>query len=70
MAARGMEPSALGVAKAYADFLDTIIVDRQDEKVAGKIMELGIEVVRSSIIMSSLDDKRRLARQALALIEK
>ena len=70
MAAQGMEPSALGVAKAYADFLDTIIVDRQDEKVAGKIMELGIEVVRSSIIMSSLDDKRRLARQALALIEK
>jgi LPPG:FO 2-phospho-L-lactate transferase len=70
MAARGMEPSAFGVAKAYADVLDTIIVDHQDEMVAGKITKLGIEVVRSSIIMDSLDDKRRLARQALALIEK
>jgi LPPG:FO 2-phospho-L-lactate transferase len=70
MAAGGMEPSAFGVAKAYADFLDIIIVDRQDEKVSGKIAKLGIEVVPSSIIMNSLADKRRLARQALALIEK
>lgn len=70
MATRGMEPSAFGVAKAYADFLDTMIVDRQDEKISDKIPELGIQVVRSSIIMNSLADKRRLARQALALLEK
>lgn len=70
MAARGMEPSAFGVAKAYADFLDVFVVDHRDENASAKIAELGIEVVRSSIIMNSLADKRRLARQALAFIEK
>lgn len=70
MAATGMEPSAFGVAKAYADFLDVIVVDHQDKDPSANMVELGIEVVRSSIIMNSLADKRRLARQALALLEK
>jgi hypothetical protein len=31
---------------------------------------LGIEVVATSIRMKSLDDKQRLARQVLALVDK
>ena len=70
MAAQGMEPSALGVAKGYAEFLDQFVIDRADEKLRGKIESLGIKVVATSVIMKSLDDKRRLAREVLALFEK
>lgn len=70
MAARGMETSGFGVAKAYADFLDVFVVDREDNKLSGRIEALGVEVAATSILMSSLADKRNLARQVLALIEK
>ena len=70
MAAQGMDPSTLGAAKGYADFLDRFVIDREDEKLRGKIESLGIKVVATSVIMKSLDDKRRLAREVLALFEK
>jgi LPPG:FO 2-phospho-L-lactate transferase len=70
MAAQGSEPSALGAAKGYADFLDQFVIDRADEKLRGQIELLGIKVVATSVIMKSLDDKRRLAREVLALFEK
>ncbi|HEY6366019.1 MAG TPA: 2-phospho-L-lactate transferase [Candidatus Binatia bacterium] len=70
MAAQGMDPSTLGVAKRYADFLDQLVIDREDEKLRGKIESLGIKVAATSVIMKSLDDKRRLAGEVLALFEK
>jgi LPPG:FO 2-phospho-L-lactate transferase len=70
MAAQGIDPSAHGAAKSYADFLDGFVIDRGDEGLRGKIEALGIRVVATSVIMKSLDDKRRLAREVLALFEK
>jgi LPPG:FO 2-phospho-L-lactate transferase len=70
MAAEGMEPSALGAAKGYADFLDQFVIDSEDEALTGKLEALGITVVVTSILMKSLGDKRRLARQVLALVDK
>jgi LPPG:FO 2-phospho-L-lactate transferase len=70
MAAQVIDPSTLGVAKAYADFLDQLVIDREDEKLRGKIESLGIKVAATSVIMKSVDDKRRLAREVLALFEK
>jgi len=70
MAAQGIDPSAHGAAKSYADFLDGFVIDRGDERLRGKIEALGIRVVATSVIMKSLDDKRRLAREVLALFEK
>ncbi len=70
MAAHGVEPSALGAAKSYSDFLDRFVVDREDENLRGKLETLGIKVAATSIRMNSLADKKRLARQVLALIEK
>ena len=70
MAAKGVEPSALGAAKSYADFLDQFVVDVEDENLRGKLETLGIKVEATSIRMKSLVDKQRLARQVLALIEK
>jgi LPPG:FO 2-phospho-L-lactate transferase len=70
MAAQGIDPSTLGTAKGYADFLDQLVIDREDEKLRGKIESLGIKVVATPVIMKSLDDKRRLAREVLALFDK
>ena len=70
MAAQGMEPSALGVAKGYADFLDQFMIDSEDEALASKLEALGIGVVATSIRMKSLGNKQGLARRLLALVDK
>jgi len=70
MAVQGMEPSALGVAKGYADLLDQFVIDNEDEALTKKLETLGIGVVATSIRMKTLADKQALARQVLALVEK
>ena len=68
MAAVGIEVSAVGVAKYYADFLDTIVIDYEDRDLKEQIESLGIKATVTSIRMDSLDDKKRLARVPLALL--
>ena len=68
MASMGIEVSACGVARAYADFVDTILIAREDEGLRERIAELGVEPVATSILMHSAADKKRLAREVLALI--
>lgn len=68
MAAMGMEVSAFGVAKTYADFLDTILVAFEDSNLEGKIEGLGVKTIAASIRMDSLATKRRLAQEILALL--
>ena len=70
MAAQGMEPSALGVAQSYADFVDQFVIDNEDEALTKKLEALGIGVVKTSIRMKALADKQELARQVLALVDK
>ena len=70
MAAQGIEPSAFGVAQAYADFLDHFVIDLEDRTLKSKLETLKFKVVISSVRMKSLADKRRLAREVLALLEK
>ena len=70
MVAQGHEASALGVAQTYADLLDSFLIDRADEKVCGKIQRLGIKTSATSIRMDSHAEKRRLAREVLALADK
>jgi LPPG:FO 2-phospho-L-lactate transferase len=66
MAAQGLEVSAFGVAAVYADCLDAILIASEDQELKGKIEELGIKPVTTSIRMNSLSDKRCLARKVLA----
>ena len=66
MRALGLEGSALGVAKFYSDFLDTLIIDRVDEPLAERIEGLGIRAVVTNTIMRTMADKVRLARTAVS----
>jgi LPPG:FO 2-phospho-L-lactate transferase len=69
MKSLGVEPSAFGVAECYGDFLDTIIIDRVDRKLAPKIEALGIKATVTQTLMKTMADKVRLARLALSEIE-
>ncbi len=70
MIACGFEASALGVARCYADFLDTILIADEDSELREPIEGLGVTVITANIRMPGLADKRRLARQLLALAAK
>ncbi len=70
MMAMGMEASAIGVAKSYADLLDQFVIDTHDAKARDKIEGFGLRCAATAIRMDTLNDKRRLAREVLALAEK
>jgi len=62
----GMEVSPVGVARLYADFLDVMVLDRQDSLLASRVEALGLDAVVTDTIMSSMDKKETLARVVLA----
>jgi LPPG:FO 2-phospho-L-lactate transferase len=67
LAELGYEPSALGVAKLYADFSGTFVIDPLDSGQADSIRKLGMRVEVIPTVMSTRAQKRKLARSLLAL---
>lgn len=70
MIACGLDASALGVARCYASFLDTLLIADEDSGLREQIEKLNVTVIATNIRMPGLADKRRLARQLLALTQK
>jgi LPPG:FO 2-phospho-L-lactate transferase len=68
MAAQGYPVSIAGVAKAYEDFLDLLIVDLRDAEAATNLTRPGLRVHCANIVMRTADDKAKLARTVLALL--
>lgn len=66
MASLGMTPTAVGVAEAYADFLDVLIIDEQDAALAADVEAAGVRAVVAQTIMHGSAEKRALAEIALA----
>jgi LPPG:FO 2-phospho-L-lactate transferase len=69
MRALGWKSTALGVAEYYGDFLDSLIIDHVDRKLAHEIEELGIRPVVTNTLMKSMRNKVRLARIAISELE-
>ena len=69
MKALDIECSAVGVANAYRDFLDALIIDQVDRKLAPRIESLGIRTVVTQTLMKTMRDKVSLARIALSEIK-
>lgn len=67
LAELGHEPSAIGVAKLYADFTGTFVIDPADKAQAGSIRKLGMKVEVVPTVMKTRTQKRKLARSLLAL---
>jgi LPPG:FO 2-phospho-L-lactate transferase len=67
MAAQGLPVSISGVAQAYREFLNTLIVDHRDAKAAEELQASGLRVHCANTIMSTADEKADLARHVLSL---
>ncbi len=67
LAELGHEPSAVGVAKLYADFTGTFVIDPADKTQAGPIRKLGMKVEVVPTVMKTRSQKRKLARSLLSL---
>ena len=63
----GHEPTAKGVAKLYADFTGTFVIDKADKASAEAIRALGMKVAVLPTVMRTTAQKRKLARSLLAL---
>jgi LPPG:FO 2-phospho-L-lactate transferase len=66
MKALGVDPSALGIAEFYREFLDTLIIDRVDRALAPDIEALGIKPIVTNTLMRTMADKVRLAKIAVS----
>jgi LPPG:FO 2-phospho-L-lactate transferase len=67
LAQLGHEPTALGVAKLYADFTGTFVIDPADRKQAAPIAALGMKVAILPTVMKTPAQKRKLASALLSL---
>ncbi len=67
LAQLGHEPTALGVAKLYAKFTNTFVIDPEDKAQAASIAALGMKVVTLPTVMKTRPQKRKLARSLLSL---
>lgn len=65
MQSQGLPVSAEGIAGAYSDFLDVLIVDEKDAGSVSSVEPLGIRVSVTNTIMKSTGDKTALAETAL-----
>ncbi|HET8676948.1 MAG TPA: 2-phospho-L-lactate transferase [Blastocatellia bacterium] len=57
----GHEVSALGVARVYSDIADVFVLDVTDNELRAAIEALGLRVILANTVMSTLEDKQRLA---------
>ena len=62
----GVEASAAGVAKSYADLCDTFVLDERDRGEAAEVESLGMKAVVTDTIMTDEAASARLASAILA----
>jgi LPPG:FO 2-phospho-L-lactate transferase len=67
LAQLGHDATALGVAKLYADFTGTFVIDPADKSQSAAISALGMKVVILPTVMKTRAQKRKLARALLSL---
>jgi LPPG:FO 2-phospho-L-lactate transferase len=67
LAQLGYEVSARGVARLYADFVGTFVIDPADRSQATSIQSLGMRVAVVPTVMRTKAQKVRLAREIVAL---
>jgi LPPG:FO 2-phospho-L-lactate transferase len=63
----GIEPSALGVARHYGELVDGWLIDDIDRELKPAIEAMGCRVKVCNTMMRTLDDKTRLAQDAVEL---
>jgi len=65
MESMGMVPSSVGVAEKYAQFADSMIIDRRDKEEANEIEELGVKCAISDTLIVDSAAEVRLSKELL-----
>ena len=68
MAAQGLPVSVAGVAQAYHDFLDMLIIDVRDAEAADELRKSGLRVQVTKTVMRTSEDKADLASAVLTAV--
>ena len=68
LASLGHEPSAVGVARLYGDFLDVLVLDREDEALAAAVETLGVRPEVTDTIMRDAASRQALAQATLVSV--
>ncbi len=68
MASQGLPVSVAGVAQAYHDFLDMLIVDVRDTEAADELRKSGLRVQVAKTVMRTTEDKAELASAVLSAV--
>ncbi len=66
LASLGHEPSALGVARLYADLADGFVIDKMDGGLAGAIGALGLRVLVTATLMTDDATRRDVAAAVIS----
>ena len=68
MASQGLPVSVAGIAQAYHDFLDMLIVDVRDTEAADELRKSGLRVQVAKTVMRTAEDKAELASAVLSAV--
>ncbi len=68
MESLGIEPSPLGIAELYRDFLDILVMDEADADLEKEVRALGVKTVVTKTVMKSFEDKVRLGKICLQML--
>ena len=66
MRSANLDVSCVGVAEAYEDFLDVLVIDEADEQKTSEIEALGVRACVAATIMDSDEKKIAMAKAAMA----
>lgn len=70
MKAAELPASCVGVAQAFEDFLDVLIIDEADRERVAEVEETGVRAVVAPTLMDTEEKKVALAKAALAVTEQ
>jgi LPPG:FO 2-phospho-L-lactate transferase len=68
MSSQGLPVSVAGIAQAYHDFLDMLVIDVRDAQAADDLTKTGLRVHVTKTIMRTSEDKADLAAAVLAAV--
>jgi len=65
----GSDPSPVGIAKLYKEFLDILVISTSDSMLSEEIQQLGIQTICASIDLSTEKQRVELAQKILAVLK-
>jgi len=66
--AKGIESSALGIAKFYSQLISKIVIDNSDSNLSKAIKKMGVSSVETNIMMNNAEEEKRLGRLILKVM--